>query len=119
MDLAKQLEGFIDATEDDCLLMELIQGELNIKALEKNHYKKYFRNDVKRAWGFKCYHCGGNVKSDEAEAYYIVSITWKVSNTRGNRFCTNDCSNVYYNREMKMMLKKRKQLLEAREQIRK
>ncbi|MGE7021331.1 hypothetical protein [Solibacillus cecembensis] len=117
MDLTKQLEDIFDVTEDDCLMMKLIKVELNIKALEKNHYKKYFRSDVKRAWGFKCFYCGRKVKSDKDEAYYIVSITWKVPNTIGIRFCSKDCSDVYYNEKMQGLLKKREQILEAREQL--
>lgn len=114
MNLAKQLEELLGTTEDDYLMMELTEIELNIKALEKGYYKKYFRQDLKRAWGFKCSHCGEKVKSDKDEAYYIVSITWKDPNAIGRRFCSKDCSDVYFDGEMQGLLKKREQVLDAR-----
>ncbi len=100
------------------LMMELTDVELKIQALEKGYYKKYFRTDLKRAWGFKCFNCEEKVKSDKDEAYYIVSITWKDPNAIGRRFCSKGCSDVYYNEEMQGLLKKREQILEARGRLR-
>lgn len=114
MGFANQLDRLLCVTEDDYLMMALIEVELNIKALEKGHYKKYFRKDVRRTWGVKCFRCGEKVKSDKDEAYYIVSITWKNPNTTCRRFCSMDCSDVYYNVEMQGLLKKRESILEAR-----
>ncbi|MEK4701015.1 hypothetical protein MKX47_15765 [Solibacillus sp. FSL R7-0668] len=113
MVLARQLE----VTEDDYLMMELIEVGLNIKLLENGYYKRYFRKDKKRAWGFKCFHCGDKVRSDRDEAYYIVSIIWKEPNATNRRFCSKDCSYIYFNEEMQMLLQKRERVLATREKV--
>ncbi|MFJ7890008.1 hypothetical protein ACIQYL_18275 [Lysinibacillus xylanilyticus] len=117
MDLAKQLEELLGTTEEDYLMMGLMDIELNIEALKKGYYQKHFRTDLKRAWGFKCYHCGEKVKSDKDESYYIVSITWKDPNAIGRRFCSKECADIFYNESMQELLNERQQILDEMDRL--
>jgi len=109
-----QLTGY----DDDMFLMDCIaEIGLKIEELKKGYYQKYFRKDLKRAWGFNCYHCSEKVKSDKDESYYIVSITWKDPNAIGRRFCSKDCADIFFNESMYELLKKREEAIEARSRL--
>ncbi|MED3797412.1 hypothetical protein P4604_08530 [Lysinibacillus capsici] len=111
-----QLIGY----DDDMNLMNCIwEMDLKMEELRRGYYQKYFRKDLKRAWGFNCYHCGERVQSDKDESYYIVTITWKDPNKQGKRFCSKECAGVFYNESMEWLLKKQQEYEIERTQLQK
>lgn len=69
-------------------------------------------------WG-NCYHFCERVQSDKDESYYIVTIVWKDPYQRGKRFCSKECSGVFYNESMEWLFKKQQEYKNARAQLRK
>jgi len=113
--LLMQLTGY----DDDMHLMNCIaEMGLKMEELKRGYYQKHFRKDLKRAWGFNCYHCGERVQSDKDESYYIVTVVWKDPDKIGKRFCSKECADVFYNESMEWLLKKQQEYEIERAQLR-
>lgn len=111
-----QLTGY---DEDMHLMNCIVEMGLKMEELKNGYYQKYFRKDLKRAWGFNCYHCGERVQSNKDESYYIVTIVWKDPNKIGKRFCSKECSDIFYNESMEWLLDQQRKYEIERAQLRK
>ncbi|KGR75844.1 hypothetical protein [Ureibacillus sinduriensis] len=95
------------------MMTELTAIELNLEELKVGYKKKYFRKDLIKAWSFKCHRCDKKVSSNEADEYFNVYVSWIEG--LGTRFCSKDCSDIFYNELLNELLARRDQLIKHRE----
>lgn len=99
---------------DYSMMLNLMEVDLNLKELEVGYKQKYFSKDTKRKWSFKCHHCEEKVASNEADEYFIVSITWKYPSPSSHRFCSRNCSDIYFREQQIELLTQREQIIKER-----
>ncbi|MEK4701014.1 hypothetical protein MKX47_15760 [Solibacillus sp. FSL R7-0668] len=114
--LLMKLTGY---NEDMHLMNCIWETGYQMEQLKKGYYQRYFPKDLKRGWGFNCYHCNKRVHSDKDESYYAVSMVWSEESLMPKRFCSKDCSDVFYNESMEWLLKEREKIENKRMQLRK
>lgn len=103
---------------DYSMMLNLMEVELNLKELEAGHKQKYFSKNTKRKWSFNCHHCEEKVASNEADEYFIVSITWKYPSANSRRFCSRNCSDIYFREQQIELLTQREQIIKERKLLR-
>lgn len=95
------------------MMTEIKKIELKLKGLKAGYKKKCFSKNLIKAWSFKCHHCERKVSSNEADEYYNVYIPWIEG--LGTRFCSKDCSDIFYHEQLNELLKRHEHLIEQRE----